>query len=69
MSIVEVVQESAIARVWLNRPEQHNALSAELAHELTHAFDQLSRDNAVRVIVLGGRGRTSDKLHGSRRTN
>ena len=56
MSIVEVVQESALARVWLNRPEQHNALSADLAHELTHAFDQLARDNAVRVIVLGGRG-------------
>src|SRR5437870_1087415 len=30
-SSIEVVRERAVARVWLDRPEQHNALSAELA--------------------------------------
>ena len=56
MSVVEIVRESSVARVWLNRPEQHNALSAELAQELALAFETLGRDATVRVIVLGGRG-------------
>jgi methylglutaconyl-CoA hydratase len=42
--------------VWLNRPEQHNALSLELGAALAHAFEALADDAAVRVVVLGGRG-------------
>jgi len=54
--LIEVARERAVARVWLNRPEQHNALSTEFAEELKEAFHALAHDPSVRVIVLGGRG-------------
>ena len=56
MSLVEVVREHGVARVWLNRPELHNALSADLAADVTKAFGKLADDDTVRVVVLGGRG-------------
>lgn len=56
MPVVEIAREREIARLWLNRPEQHNALSAEVAAELMSALEALARDDAVRVVVLGGRG-------------
>ena len=55
-SVLEVDRGRAVARVWLNRPEHHNALSVELASELTRALDELAHDEAVRIVVLGGRG-------------
>ncbi len=55
-SSLEVVREGPVARVWLNRPEQHNALSAELVAELAAVFHELAHDASVRVAVLGGRG-------------
>jgi methylglutaconyl-CoA hydratase len=58
MALVEFERAGAIARVWMNRPEQHNALSAEMAKELMDAFHAASHDDAVRVIVLGGRGKS-----------
>jgi methylglutaconyl-CoA hydratase len=45
-----------VARVWLNRPEQHNALSPELLTDLASTLHGLAHDDAVRVVVLGGRG-------------
>jgi methylglutaconyl-CoA hydratase len=56
MSVIEVERAGAVAHVWLNRPEQHNALSPELCVELGQTFHTLAHDDAVRVVVLGGRG-------------
>ncbi len=56
MAVIEVERADAIARVWLNRPEQHNALTPELGAALAEAFHALARETAVRVVVLGGRG-------------
>ena len=53
---LEVAREGAVARVWLNRPEQHNALSPAMVAELAQVFHELAHDAAVRVAVLGGRG-------------
>ena len=53
---VEVERDGAIARVWLNRPDIHNALSVELASVLAETFHALAHDDAVRVVVFGGRG-------------
>jgi methylglutaconyl-CoA hydratase len=53
---LEVVTAGLVARIWLNRPEQHNALSADLLAELTHALHAIEHDANVRVVVLGGRG-------------
>lgn len=56
MALIEVVRDEAVARVWLARPDQHNALSPEMGAELAQAFHVLAHDEGVRVVVLGGRG-------------
>lgn len=53
---LEIVRDGAVARVWLARPEQHNALAAELCADLTRTLHELAHEDAVRVVVLGGRG-------------
>lgn len=58
MPLVELEREGALARLWLNRPEVHNALSAELGAELAAALHALAHDDEVRCVVLGGRGRS-----------
>ena len=56
MAIVELERGRAVAFLWLNRPEQHNALSSELGAALIESLRDLARDDSVRVVVIGGRG-------------
>ena len=51
-----VERDGAVATVRLNRPDKHNALNAQLSHELIEALDALEADDAVNVIVLTGAG-------------
>ena len=46
-----------ILTLTLNRPEQLNAFTVEMANELVHAFHRASEDDAVRAIVVTGAGR------------
>jgi methylglutaconyl-CoA hydratase len=55
-NVIEVTRERTVARIWLDRPEQHNALTMETVADLTAAFHAAGHDDAVRVIVLAGRG-------------
>jgi enoyl-CoA hydratase/carnithine racemase len=41
----------------LNRPDQLNAFTVTMAHELIDAFGRASEDDAVRVIVVTGKGK------------
>src|SRR5438093_1381989 len=54
---VVVRQDGAVARVVLCRPERRNAFDAAMVDELLAAFAKLSRDSAVRVIVVEGEGK------------
>jgi len=54
---IERDERSAIARVWLDRPEIRNALNAALIGELAAAFAALAADSGVRAIVVGGSGK------------
>jgi methylglutaconyl-CoA hydratase len=56
MPLIDVEREGALARVWFNRPEVHNALSPELGAELAATLHALADDEGVRCVVLGGRG-------------
>ncbi|MCR9125378.1 MAG: crotonase/enoyl-CoA hydratase family protein [Rhodobacteraceae bacterium] len=47
-----------VARLVLNRPDKHNAMSAPMLAELTEAAARLGQDPAVRVVVLSGNGRS-----------
>lgn len=46
-----------VARVWLNRPDVRNAFNDGVIAELAQAFAGFATDNALRAIVLGGRGK------------
>ncbi|GFE51296.1 methylglutaconyl-CoA hydratase [Roseobacter cerasinus] len=45
-----------IATLTLNRPDKHNAMSAQMLVELTDAAEQLGADDRVRAVVLTGAG-------------
>ncbi|MGV6803253.1 MAG: crotonase/enoyl-CoA hydratase family protein [Ruegeria sp.] len=47
-----------VAKLTLNRPEKHNAMSAQMIAELTQAAAQLGETNDVRVVVLTGAGKS-----------
>ncbi len=55
---IEVVVRNAIGIVSLNRPDVHNAFNETLIDELTEALTALGADDAVRVVVLAGNGRS-----------
>jgi len=48
--------DGPVARVWLNRPERHNALDARTLEEIADAFTALQRRHDAAVVVLGGHG-------------
>lgn len=48
--------DRGVARLALNRPDKHNAMSAAMIEELTEAAARLGADEAVRVVVLTGTG-------------
>jgi methylglutaconyl-CoA hydratase len=52
-----VLRDGPVATVRLNRPEVMNAFNAELIAALDQTFAELSRDAAVRAIVLAGSGK------------
>ena len=56
MSIVELQCVDAVATLTLNRPKVHNALDEALIVELAQAIEKVSGDEAVRVVVLAGKG-------------
>jgi enoyl-CoA hydratase len=69
-------KDEGIGIVTLNRPDRLNALSFKMKDELSVVFDEMEKDDAVRVVILTGgekafssgadiKERTSDKGAGS----
>lgn len=56
-SEVEYTVASSVATVTLARPERLNALTSTLLNELADSIEEANQDEAVRVIVLTGKGR------------
>jgi enoyl-CoA hydratase/carnithine racemase len=54
---IELQIDGPIARLWLNRGEKLNPLSVATLEELVAAADTLNREDAVRAVVIAGRGR------------
>ncbi|MDI3317974.1 MAG: enoyl-CoA hydratase-related protein [Bacillota bacterium] len=48
--------ERGVALLTLDRPERRNALSSELWNRLTDFWEEVDRDDRVRVVVLTGAG-------------
>ncbi len=47
-----------VARITLNRPERHNALSMRLSDELMQALEQVRGSEQIKVVVIAGAGET-----------
>lgn len=56
-AVLLIERDGHVATATLNRPEQMNALSAELRYALGNAFRELEREETIRVVVLTGAGR------------
>jgi methylglutaconyl-CoA hydratase len=48
--------DGPVARIWMNRPEARNAFDGLMTTELRKTLFDLRTVDAVRVIVIGGRG-------------
>ncbi|ORV11284.1 enoyl-CoA hydratase [Mycobacterium celatum] len=59
----ETLDEGRIARVWLNRPEAHNAQNRTLLVQLDEAFLRAEADDDVRVVILAARGKNFSAGH------
>jgi enoyl-CoA hydratase len=55
---VVVEREGAVLIVTLNRPEKKNAVNCEVMCRLYDAWNELDRDEQLRVAILTGRGDT-----------
>ncbi|NDJ88928.1 enoyl-CoA hydratase [Mycolicibacter kumamotonensis] len=59
----ETLDDGRIARIWLNRPETHNAQNRTLLVQLDEAFGRAEADDAVRVVILAARGKNFSAGH------
>ena len=58
-AVVEQVRyevDGSVARVTIDRPERHNAMSFQVMQELAEALEAAKADDAVGVVVLTGAG-------------
>jgi methylglutaconyl-CoA hydratase len=53
---ISLERTGARATITLARPERHNAFDAAMIAELSAAFEQVSNDSAVRVVLLESTG-------------
>jgi len=57
MSVIRVDKIGAVAEVVLDRPEKLNAMAPEFFSELRDAFEDVDRDDAIRVAILWAEGK------------
>ncbi len=53
---LQLEHDGPVARIWMNRPEVRNAFDGLMITELRKTLFDLRTVDAVRVIVIGGRG-------------
>ena len=51
------LEDDGLLTLWLNRPDALNSFTVEMAEELVDAFNRASLDDAVRAVIVTGRGR------------
>ncbi|MDH3747413.1 MAG: crotonase/enoyl-CoA hydratase family protein [Gammaproteobacteria bacterium] len=55
-TVLDVSIDAHVAKIVLNRPEKHNALSLELFEALGDAGQEIAANKSVRAVVLSGSG-------------
>ncbi len=56
MSLVTTSKSDGICTVTINRPDKLNAMNMDAAKELVEIFENLGKDDEVKVIILTGEG-------------
>jgi 3-hydroxypropionyl-coenzyme A dehydratase len=56
MSMITTSKNEGVCIVKINRPTKLNAMNIDVARELISTFQQLDKDDSVKVIVLTGEG-------------
>ncbi len=56
--MLDLRMDGAVARLLIDRPQKANALDSATLRALLARLEELDRDDALRVVVLGGRGKT-----------
>ncbi|MFT5220964.1 MAG: enoyl-CoA hydratase [Gammaproteobacteria bacterium] len=54
---IELVEQGAVARISLNRPDKLNAMNAQMLAELNQALDHIESNEAILAVVVNGNGR------------
>lgn len=54
--VIQLVRDGAIATVTLNRPDRMNALNLPMWQGLAEAFEAISADKSIHVVILRGAG-------------
>ncbi|RLD85018.1 MAG: enoyl-CoA hydratase/isomerase family protein, partial [Bacteroidetes bacterium] len=55
---ISIQQQNSIVTIELNRPELHNAMNDTMIAELTDVFNEIEKEQSVRVVVLRGKGKS-----------
>ncbi|RLF41655.1 MAG: enoyl-CoA hydratase [Thermoplasmata archaeon] len=55
---IKLEKNKDVTTVILNRPDIHNAMNEKMMQELTSCFQNLSKDDSIRVIILTGNGKS-----------
>ena len=55
---LEYIRQGNRARINFNRPEIHNAFNGTVIDELSLIFDEVAKDDGLRVVVLSGNGKS-----------
>jgi methylglutaconyl-CoA hydratase len=55
---LELSTQGPVLHLRLNRPDVRNAFNGAVVDELRHAFTAIDNDPSVRVVVLGGNGKS-----------
>ncbi len=56
MSLLVTSKSEGICTVKINRPDKLNAMNMDVAKELVKTFEDIGRDDSVKVIILTGEG-------------
>ena len=56
MSMITTSKDEGVCIVKINRPTKLNAMNIDVAREIISTFEQLDKDDSVKVIVLTGEG-------------
>lgn len=55
---IEFELKEKVGTVWLNRPEKHNAMNAEMISEIIDCYENINEMPEVRIVLLRGRGKS-----------